>query len=82
MHRLAKKSIMEALSETFCRDQDERQQKILQNRSILQRLTEIAILFAKQNIAFRGHRDDSGNNRGNLYTHQAKHDTLLKEHVT
>ncbi|GBP39338.1 Zinc finger MYM-type protein 1 [Eumeta japonica] len=73
---------------------DQKQQEIFESeekkwRDVLYRLLNIIQFLAKQNLAFRGHRedirgDDSGN-RGNfleLVHLLAKYDPLLMEHLT
>ena len=60
-------------------------EKILRNKAILSRVIELVELFARQNISFRGHREDSESlNRGNFIEflhHQARYDPLLNEHL-
>lgn len=73
---------------------DQKQQEVFESeekkwRDVLYRLLNIIQFLAKQNLAFRGHRedirgDDSGN-RGNfleLVHLLAKYDPLLMEHLT
>ena len=60
-------------------------EKIIRNKGILSRIVELVELFARQNISFRGHREDSESlNRGNFIEflhHQARYDPLLYEHL-
>lgn len=53
-------------------------------RNILYRLLDIALFLARQNLAFRGHKEDiSSENRGNfleLVKLMGKYDPVLKEH--
>ena len=54
-------------------------------RDILHRLLDITIFLAKQNLAFRGHREDETTlNRGNFLETVylvSKYDSVLKEHL-
>ena len=55
-------------------------EKIIRNKAILSRIVELVELFARQNISFRGHREESKSlNRGNFMEflhHQARYDPL------
>ena len=65
--------------------EERRCKQITQNCIILQRLIEILILLARQNIALRGHcENDTQNNRGNFLQfidHQQNIDIVLREHL-
>ncbi|XP_052792412.1 uncharacterized protein LOC128226526 [Mya arenaria] len=54
---------------------------VKKNRQIMISITEAIIFCAKQNIALRGHDDDGGNFKA-LLSFQAKHDRVLKDHLT
>uniref|UniRef100_UPI003590127A zinc finger MYM-type protein 1-like n=1 Tax=Myxine glutinosa TaxID=7769 RepID=UPI003590127A len=50
-------------------------------RDILHRLLDITWFLAKQNLAFRGHKEDESSlNRGNFPEMLSKYDLVLKEH--
>lgn len=53
---------------------------IERNRQILTSIVETIILCGKQNIALRGHDQDNGNFIALLHF-QAKHNTILKDHL-
>ena len=65
------------------------QKQVKQNRAILERLLDIVLLLAKQNLAFQGHRehsceDDKGNNEGNfleVVKLLSKYDVVLANHL-
>lgn len=73
---------------------DQKQQEVFESeekkwRDVLYRLLHIIQFLAKQNLAFRGHREDirghDSGNRGNfleLVNLLAKYDPLLMEHLT
>lgn len=54
-------------------------------RDILHRLLDITMFLAKQNLAFRGHKEDESSlNKGNfleMVEMLSKYDTVLKEHL-
>ena len=68
-----------------------RQAEVQQNRMVIHRIIDIILFLAKQNIAFRGHRnkgaaslEDSGANHGNfleMVVLLSKYDKVLKRHV-
>lgn len=66
------------------------QQRILKNREVVKSVTKCVLLCGKQNIGFRGHRDDAnylqdGENSGNfqalLEFRLDSGDTILKDHL-
>ena len=63
----------------------QKQIEIRENRELLERILDIIFSLAKQNLAFRGHREnESAINKGNfleLISLLAKYDVVLQHHV-
>lgn len=82
---IEKQAVDGMLNEQRQQELSRRQQQLQQNREIVYRIMDIICFLAKQNLAFRGHREsESSLNRGNfleLVSFQAKHDPILKKHL-